>query len=190
MSDNNREIKLPSFFDKDPELKAKILEKVKNTPQEERDKLLTEFFKFVNGEMTWGEIIKVSKRLQKEYARVAYLKFKMKDYDRAESMFKTLAVLDHTNWYYRAALGAIYQRQNMFQEAVDEYDKALMLKEEEISCYVNRGECYMRLKEFETAQKDFDFVMKMDLPKNNPWLMRTRILSQRLALAQKEDSNG
>lgn len=184
MAENNEEIKLPPFFDKDPELKARVMEKIRNVSPEEKKKLLDEFFKFVNGDLTWGEIIRVSKRLQKEVARIAYLKFKMKEYDRAESLFKTLAVLDHTNWYYRAALGAIYQKQRKFEEAVTEYDKALMLKEEEVSCRVNRGECFMNLGAYEQAKKDFSSVMKMKLPRNNPWLMRTRVLSQRLVLAE------
>ena len=32
------------------------------------------------------------------------------DFAAAESLFKGLSVIDHTNWYYRAALGTIYQK--------------------------------------------------------------------------------
>jgi len=50
----------------------------------------------------------------REVARVAFLKFKQQDYPKAERLFTGLSVIDHTNWYYRAALGTIYQKQKLF----------------------------------------------------------------------------
>lgn len=180
------QIRLPKFFDKNPDLKARAIEYLKSIPPEEKQRRLNDYKKFVSGEITWGEISKVSKRMQKELARVAYLSFKMKDYNRAETLFKGLAVVDHTNWYYRAALGAVYQKQNKYEEAIEEYTIALKIKQDEVSCYVNRGECCMLLDDFEAAKKDFEHVLHMKLAKNNPWLIRVKALMQRMALLEKE----
>lgn len=187
--DTDDTIRLPAFFDKHPEVKEKLVAYLKTIPPEEKKKNVEEFNKFISGELTWGEIRKISKRMQRELARVAYLKFKMKEYLKAETLFKGLAIVDHTNWYYRAALGAVYQKQKKYQEAIDEYGVALDLKADELSCVVNRGECYMMVKDFTAAQKDFNRIIGMRLPTNNPWIIRARALSQRMQVLQREDQH-
>jgi len=190
MKDPDNENKLPEFFDKHPEIKAKIVDYLKEIPKEHREKSLEEFHKYINGEMTWGEIRKISRRLQKEVARVAYLKFKMRDYTKAESLFMGLAVIDHTNWYYRAALGAVYQKQKRFDQAVEEYTKALSLKEDEVTTLVNRGECLAITKDFDGALADFDRVASLPLPDNNPWVARSKVLRKRVMMMKNEVEDG
>jgi len=182
-----QEVRLPAFFDKHPDIKARLVDYLKDIPKEQKQKSLDDYYKFINGELTWAEIRKISKRMQKELARVAYLNFKMQKYEKAETLFKGLAVIDHTNWYYRAALGAIFQKRNMFEKAVDEYTTALDLRENEITSLVNRSECYMMLKEFDASLKDLEAVIEMKLAQNNPWFMRARVLKQRVLMAKKED---
>ncbi|MBF0105087.1 MAG: hypothetical protein HQM16_07135 [Deltaproteobacteria bacterium] len=187
--DHEQVIHLPAFLDGHPEIKNKLVEYLKTVPLEEKQKNVEEYKKFISGELTWGEIRKITKRMQRELARVAYLKFKLKDYAKAELLFKGLAIVDHTNWYYRAALGAVYQKQKKYEEAVEEYDIAVELKEDEISCVVNRGECLMMLKDFEAAREDLKKIMTLKLPPNNPWLIRARALNQRLAILQRKDND-
>lgn len=179
---------LPAFFDNHPDIKAKVIEYLKTVSPEEKKKSVDEFYKFVSGEMTWAEIRKISRRMQKELARIAYFKFKMKDYAKAETMFKGLAIIDHTNWYYRAALGAIYQRQKKYEDAVDEYGTALDLKEDEASCFVNRAECFLMMREFDAAKRDLDAVSGLNIPPNSPWRLRSALLAQRLGVARKARS--
>ncbi|MBU0506536.1 MAG: hypothetical protein ABII18_11605 [bacterium] len=185
---NSPNVDLPKFFDKYPEAKARMIDYLKTVPEEQKIERLREFFKFLNGEVTWGEICKISKRFQKEIARIAYLHFKMQKYDQAEKVFKALAIVDHTNWYYRAALGAIYHKKKLYENAVDEYSTALFLREDEITSLVNRGECLMMLKDFKGALKDFDNVAQLNLPDKNPWNIRARVLKQRVLVAKGENT--
>lgn len=185
VSENIDKVPLPAFYDKHPEVKAKLVEYLKTIPPEEKQKHAEDFKKYLNGEMTWGEIRKITKRMQREIARVAYLKFQMKDYAGADSLFKGLAILDHTNWYYRAALGAIYQKQKMYEDAVLEYTAALSLKEIEISSLVNRGECYMWLGRIEEARADCHAALQIPNLEKNPWHVRAKILLKRIELLEK-----
>ena len=176
---------LPAYFDKYPDVKAKLIDYLKTIPREEKQKNVENFKKYLNGEMTWGELRHITKRMQREIARVAYLKFQMKDYAGADTLFKGLAITDHTNWYYRAALGAIYQKQKMYEDAVAEYTVALGLKENEISCLVNRGECFMWLGRLEEARVDCNVAVQAQVAAGNPWQMRSKILVKRIEMLEK-----
>lgn len=186
-SQKKEDARLPAFFDRYPETRDKILEYLKTIPHDQKKKHLEDFKKYLNGEMTWGEIRGITKRMQKELARVAYLKFKTGDFAGAETLFKGLAIADHTNWYYRAALGAIFQKQKKYHDACIEYTAALELKETEPSCLVNRGECLMMQGQHDQARADLDLVTQSGLAANSPWMMRAKVMLKRLELIQKPE---
>lgn len=171
---------LPKFFEKDPELKAKVEAYLAGVPQAEKERTLHTFLKFMNGEVTWAEIKGISNSLLKELAKIAYLKLRRGDYHKAEVMFKGLAVIDHNNWYYRAALGAVYHKQKLYDEAIEEYTIALELNDQEITSWANRGECHYVLKNYEDALHDFEHALKLDSDGKNAWAKRARVLKQKL----------
>jgi type III secretion system low calcium response chaperone LcrH/SycD len=187
MSESN-DIKLPKALDRDPKLKQFFADRLKGISKEKRTQTVENFKKFMDGELTWAEIKKVPKWMLKLLAKFAYTKFKMREYANAETMFKALAIVDHNNWYYRAGLGAVYQKQKKFDQAIDEYSIALTIKEDEVTSLVNRGECFIQLQDLDAAMEDFAEVIKLGLPKNNPWRMRAQILSQRV-LTMKGTNN-
>lgn len=190
MATPEKNVHLPKFFDKYPEIKGKLVEYLSTLSDDEKKKSLEQYRKYIAGEMTWGEIRGITKRMQRELARYAHLKFKMKDFKEAEKMYKGLAIIDHTNWYYRAALGAVYQKQRKYDDAIDEYDISIALKDDEMSNYVNRGECLMMIKDFSGARKDFDTVTTRDLPKNNSWMVRAMAFQARLTILEKQEQDG
>lgn len=183
----SEKIKLPHFFDDHPDLKKSVEEYLLTISKEEKKENLENFYKFIAGEMTWAEVQKMPKFMLRELAKIAYLKFKTKDYEKAETLFKGLAVIDHTNWYYRAALGAVFQKQFLFEQAIDEYTVALELHDNEVTSLVNRGECYLMIKDFDSALQDFARVFRLKLAENNPWFKRTKLLSQRVLLMKKKE---
>ncbi|HBF13669.1 MAG TPA: hypothetical protein DDW49_09865 [Deltaproteobacteria bacterium] len=168
------------FFGGDVELKGRFQDFIAKTPQAEIEANFKKFKRYLAGEMTWAEIKNISKEQLGHVAKIAYLKYKRGEYPVAESLFKGLSVMDHTNWYFRAALGAIYQKQNQFQEAIDEYTMALGLNEKEITSLTNRGECYMRLKNYPLALKDFDQAANLDPKGQNAWAKRARVLKKNI----------
>lgn len=173
-------VRLPTYFDQNPEVKKQTVEILQKISPEEKQKNYELFKKYVDGEMSWAEIRQMPRRMLKEIARHGYLKFQLRQFDKAEIIFKGLAILDHLNWYYRAALGAIYQKQNWYEQAIEEYTMALELKENEVTALANRGECQLRLGNNDAALKDFSQVLKLGLPENNNWVKRCQLLSQKI----------
>lgn len=178
-------VDLPECFDEHPALKKKLQEYLKTVPESEKQKTYRDYQRFVNGDVTWGEIRKISKRLQKEIARVAYMHFKFKRFEKAETLYKGLTIADHTNWFFRASLAAVYQKQKRFEEAADEYSKALYIKPDANLCLINKAECLMMLKEYDEAHEDLEKVLRSDLADNSPWKMRAHMLKNRVDLLSK-----
>lgn len=172
------EIKLPKLFDKNPELKKELLKVLKPLTPEKKAENVRAVFRFLRGEATWAEIKHIPVKLLKEFARIGHYKFKTGDFQAAEMVFKGLAILDHHNWYFRTALGAIFQKQGKFEEAIQEYSLALELKSDEVTALVNRGQCFMHLKDFDSALEDFGGVNELGLDKDNAWQKRANSLSQ------------
>jgi len=169
-------------LDKKPALKKKALDFLATVSPEQKKKDFEKFQMFVRGEITWAEIKGFPKYMLKELARIAYTKYKSGDYRVAESLFKGLSIIDHVNWYYRSALGAIYQKQKFYDQAIEEYDMALTLNNQEISSLTNRGECQMRLNNFSAALKDFEMALSLDPEMRNSWTKRAQTLKKRLNL--------
>lgn len=180
MTDQNDNLSLPPYFDQYPDVRDRLLAEARKVPQKERQKLVTDFLRFVTGEATWGEIINFPKILQKEVAKIGYMLFKKQDYQKAESLFKGLTIMDHTNWYYRVALGAIFQKTKRYDDAIEEYTLALSLNPGDPSCLVNRGQCFMQQGENERAVEDFKRVLNLNLTEDNPWRKRCEVLHQQL----------
>lgn len=172
--------KLPKIFDKVPELKKRAEDYLANTPLEKKEEDYQKFQKFISGEMTWAEIQNYPKKYLKEIARLAYLKFKMGDFRVSESLFKGLSIMDHLNWYYRAALGAVYQKQKLYEQAIEEYSMALTINEKEITSLTNRGECHMHLQNFSQAVEDFKSAVSLDPAERNSWGKRAKVLLKKL----------
>jgi tetratricopeptide (TPR) repeat protein len=187
MPQEDSAVTLPLFFDKNPELKARVVKMLAAIPAAEKQGHLDAFKKFVSGELTWAEVKHVPRRLLKELAKVAYFKFQKGDFKGAEILFKGLAIIDHTNWYYRVALGAIFQKQGCLNQAIEEYGVALTLKEDEVVSLVNRGECHLKSGDLDAALEDFTAVGRLPLPEGNPWKRRATLLSQKILTETTKD---
>lgn len=183
---------LPRIFDRNPELKKKVEAYLETIPAEQKEEDFQKFLKFVSGEVTWAEIKNYPKTLLKELAKIGYDKFLRGDYQTAEILFKGLSIIDHTNWYYRAALGSLYQKQKLYDQAIEEYNVSLMLNETEMTSLTNRGECYLHLNNQVKARKDFEKVVALDKEQKNAWARRAKILLDRMkpnkGMDQKESS--
>ncbi len=173
---------LPKVIAQEPLLKKKAEDFLAHISPEQKKKDFEKFEMFVRGEITWAEIKGFPKYMLKELSRIAYTKYKTGDYIVAESLFKGLSIIDHVNWYYRSALGAIYQKQKLYEQAIEEYGMTLALNNQEISALTNRGECQMRLNNFAAALQDFDKAIALDPGYLNTWTKRAKLLKQRLTM--------
>lgn len=171
---------LPKIFDDHPDLRNRLEAYLNSIPEEQKRLELEKFEKFVAGELTWSEVKGIPRATLKILAEIAYQEFVKGYYPKAETLFKGLSIIDHSNWYYRAALGAIYQKQKLYAEAIEEYSMALTINESEITCLTNRGECYLLLNQYTKANEDFTTAISLDKDNKNNWAKRARAYQKRL----------
>ena len=177
---------LPPTFDQNPELKAKLEEYLRSIPEAKRQEQSDLIAKYAAGEMTWAEIKNVPQSLLKQLARVAYTKYKVGDLKTAELLFKCLSIVDHTNWYYRAALGTIFQKQGHFDQAIEEFNLVQEICADEVTSLVNRGICFAKMKDYDAALEDFTRVSQLPLDMNHPWVKKARMLSHAILTMEKK----
>lgn len=141
---------------------------------------------FVEGDATWAEVQGLPKQMLFDMAEQAYLKFRGGRLEEAKAIFHGLSLLDHTIAYFHTALGAIYQKEKNFFDALAQYTLALELDPQDITAYANRGEVYYMMDMPEDAIKDFDQANGLDNEKKDPWANRARFLKQKLIKELKE----
>ncbi len=93
-------------------------------------------------------------------------------------IFKGLSVLNDEDPYYHTMLGAIYQRQEKWGDALAEYTIAIEINPQDITAYVNRGEIYYKMGYLEEPLEDFEKAIALDKTEKNPWAIRAKHLKE------------
>lgn len=154
------------------EEKGKVLD-----PTPERRRLLTElFYKFAKNRISVADLSRFSRNKLVRLAEIGYFKYKYGRYPEALKIFETLVAIDHVNPYFHTALGGVYQKMGRFVDAVVEYTRANRLNPRDVCPYVNRGEIFLRHKNFRKAAEDFRNAILMDPEGKNLWANRARSL--------------
>ncbi len=146
-------------------------------PTPSRKKLLMEkLLAFVDNNACIADLKGIKKQQLDQLAEMGYVKLKHGRVDEAEKIFKALLLLDHRNAYYHAGLGAIHQKRNRMVHAISEYSFAIRLNPNDISSRVNRGEIYLRHKNYKKAAEDFRGAITLDPHGINLWANKARSL--------------
>lgn len=154
------------------EEKGKVLD-----PNPERRRYLTEvFYKFLSHKISVADLVNLPKKKFGRLAEIGYVKYKYGRYQEAQQIFKTLSTLDSVNAYYHTALGGVYQKMHKYVDSVVSYTRALRINQRELCCYVNRGEIYLRHKNYKKAADDFRNAILLDPTGRNMWANRARSL--------------
>ena len=154
------------------EEKGKVLD-----PNPERRRYVTEvFYKFITHKISPADLMGLSKKKLSRLAELGYVKYKYGRYAEALQIFKTLATLESVNAYYHTALGGVHQKMGQFVDAVVDYTRALRINAKEICPHVNRGEIYLRHKNYRKAAEDFRSAILLDPNGRNLWSNRARSL--------------
>ncbi len=145
---------------------------------------------FVESDVTWAEVQGLPQQMLYDMAEQAYLKFKGGRTEEAKQIFKGLTLLDHTVAYFHTGLGAVYQKEANYFDAVAEYTVAIELDPADITAYVNRGECYYQMGLEDMPLKDFSEAIRLDPQGKDPWANRARFLKKNIEahIAQCEAS--
>lgn len=159
------------------------LKKVSPELLKEAEKRVGELLK---GDLSWTELFNLPPEKLKKMAEIGFEQFKSGAYDKAEKVLKGLTVIDPDNYYYHQVLGAAYQRQNKFPEAILEYSVACDLKKDDFVSLANRGECYLKLGLYPLAVQDFDRVIAEDPKGEDKWANRARMLKEQIQMMEKD----
>lgn len=141
-----------------------------------RRRLAYLFQQFVDDRVSLAELRGMKKEQLYQLAEAGYVKFKHGRVAEAERIYQALIVLDHRNAYFHAVMGAIHQRQRRPVEAILEFSRALQMDPEELSALVNRGEVYLRHKNYRKAAEDFRAAILLDPTGRHLWANRARSL--------------
>jgi tetratricopeptide (TPR) repeat protein len=144
------------------------------------EKALRDLEEFIQGDSTWAEVQGIPQQMLLDIAERGYLKFKSGRMKEAEILFKGLSALDHKTAYYHTALGAIYQKQENYLDALAEYTAAIELDPEDVTAYVNRGEIYYLLGSDDLPMQDFEAAIQLDPGAKDPWANRARFLKKQV----------
>lgn len=158
-------------------------------PTPDRRKHVTEvLYAFLEDKISIAEMKGISREQLYQLAEVGHTKFKHGRIDEAERIFQGLIVLDHRNPYFHSMMGAVHQKRERPIEAIMEYSQALKLDARDISTYVNRGEVYLRHKNYKKAAEDFRSAILLDRIGINLWANRARSLV--IAIKRSMEADG
>lgn len=155
------EIKIASIVDPTPERRKRIIEKL---------------FDFLEDKVSLAELKGIKREQLYMLADTGFIKLKHGRLDEAEQIFKALLLLDHRSPYFHSAMGVLHQKRFRPVEAICEYSTALSLNPKDIASLVNRGEIYLRHKNFRKAAEDFRSAILLDMSGRNLWANRARSL--------------
>lgn len=146
-------------------------------PTPDRRRRLTQLFQqFVDDKVSLAELRGMKKEHLFQLADTGYVKFKHGRVKEAERIYQALIVLDHRNAYFHSVMGAIHQKMQRPVEAILEFSRALQINEKDSASFVNRGEIYLRNKNYRRAAEDFRSAILLDPTGRNLWANRARSL--------------
>lgn len=146
-------------------------------PTPARRKHLTEILlRFLEDKISLAEMKGIPREDLYRLADAGFNRFKHGRFDEAQKIYQALILLDHRNAYFHSVMGAIHQKLEHPIEAIMEYSQAVRINKRDASSYVNRGEIYLRHKNYKKAAEDFRNAIVMDPTGGNLWANRARSL--------------
>lgn len=160
-------------------------------PTPARRKRLTELLSaFLEDKVSLAELKGISRDQLYQLSEAGFVKFKHGRLAEAEKIFQGLILLDHRNAYFHAMMGAVHQKSDRPIEAIMEYSLAIKIDARDVSCYVNRGEVYLRHKNYKKAAEDFRSAILLDMSGANLWANRARSLVIAIKRSIEMDKRG
>ncbi len=157
-------------------------------PTPARRKRLTELLHaFLEDRVCLADLKGIPREQLYQLSDAGFVKFKHGRMDEAEKIFQGLIVLDHRNGYFHAMMGAVHQKRGRPIEAIMEYTQALRLNKKDISSFVNRGEIYLRHRNYRKAAEDFRNAILLDMSGINLWANRARSLVIAIKRSMEQD---
>lgn len=141
-----------------------------------RKRLVELFLAFLDDKISYAELKGIGREKVFQLAEAGFVKFKHGRIEEARKIYQSLVLLDNRNSYFHGVMGAIYMKLNFPIEAIMEFSRALHINSKDISSYVNRGEIFLRARNYRKAAEDFRNAILLDMSGRNLWANRARSL--------------
>lgn len=114
--------------------------------------------KALEAKETLVDIFKISKKDLNIIYQNAYNAFKVEDYHQAENLFLCLLIWDFKDYNYQVGLGAVYEAQEKFEDAMAMYSLAMFSKGKNPEILFRTGKCLLALGEKSEAKIMFELA--------------------------------
>ena len=158
------------------ELEAGKRTQIEDPTPQRRKRIMEKLLAFIEERISIADLKGIRKDQMDTLSEMGYIKLKHGRVDEADIIFKGLTILDHRNAYYHACMGAVHQKKERPVEAIMEYSIAINLNRRDMSSRVNRGEIYLRHKNYKKAAEDFRAAILLDSTGSDLWANRARSL--------------
>lgn len=165
--------------------KSKLL-----SPEPERRKMVTELLlAFANRKLSFADLTGLDVRKVKQVAEMGYNKLRHGRYEEARKIFEVLTFIDHKNYFHRLALGGAYQKIKKYIDAAFQYGEVLKGDPKNTNALVNRGEIFLRQKNYRKAAEDFREAILSDETGKDKFANRARslVIAIKRSLARDKD---
>lgn len=145
------------------------------SPDPLRKKFVTELLHaFSERKISFKSLINLDNKKVRQVSEMGFVKLRHGRYKEARKIFEVLTFVDHKNPFHHLALAGAYQKLNRFVDALYQYTETLKLDKKNINAYVNRGEIYLRHKNFRKAAEDFREAILFDTKGKDLYANRAR----------------
>lgn len=159
------------------------------SPHPLRKKYLTEILAgLAENKLSISDVTKMDRKKMKTLAEQGYIKLKHGRYEEARKIFEILTFIDNKNFFHHLALGGAYQKLKKFLDAVFQYSECLKYDPGNTNALVNRGEIFLKHKNYKRAASDFRAAIEIDRAGRDLFANRARslvIAIKRLLAGQK-----
>jgi len=114
----------------------------------------------------------------------AYNAFKAEDYPQAENLFFSLFLLDFKDHNFQIGLGAVYEAQEKFENAISMYTLAMMTGKQTPELLFRTGKCLLATGQKEEAK--IVFALAVELGVTNRGSDGTKGLEQLVAIEKSK----
>ena len=133
--------------------------------------------KFIMGEITWAQLQGMTLDEAYAIAEYGYGLYQEGKFHDARTLFEGLVLCNPYDGYFHNMLGAVYQQLDMEEEALESYNAAVDLDEENLHALVNRGELFLKSGQFDKALDDLYKAVELDPDGQDPAALRARALA-------------
>ncbi|EKD52320.1 MAG: hypothetical protein ACD_62C00058G0006 [uncultured bacterium] len=157
----------------DPDkIKSKLL-----SPNPKRIKYITDILAALSeNKITFASVTRMDRKKMRSLAEQGYIKLKHGRYDEARKIFEILTFVDHKNYFHHLALGGAYHKMKKYLDAAFQYGECLKYDSENINALVNRGEIFLKHKNYKKAAEDFRSAILLDKTGRDVFSNRARSL--------------